>query len=165
MDTGKVKSLNILKNLDPKISKNWLLLVQDGDKLARITKISRSQLIFQSQSILLGLEVGVKTISKNLDIVQYLLFVHRNFLNIEPCRDRHSELRQCQDKSRPPGLTYLKSNIFSHSSFLRLQHFLVNTDTLAIGFVEYPAMAMMTSVKILKMKNVTWAPVSFSLCY
>lgn len=61
---------------------------QDYDKQLRITKISRSRQISLSRSRLLGLEVGVNTISR---------------LTFEQCWDRDSRSRPRRDKLRPPS--------------------------------------------------------------
>ncbi len=74
------KSLGELRNQNKKYAKIHLFLNRDQDKLSEITKISRNQCISQSGLRLLGLDIDVKTKSKNVD--PDFLTVKTNFLKM-----------------------------------------------------------------------------------
>jgi hypothetical protein len=88
---------------------------RDRNKLSRFAKNFRPRQISRSWSRLLGLEGGVKTKSKFLDLDQDFSIVKTSFLKLPrfswpsrltfcQCRDQESQLRPRRYKSRPPGL-------------------------------------------------------------
>ncbi len=78
-----------------------------------------SRQISRSRSRLLGLEGGVKTKSRFLDLDWEISIVETNFLKVSrfsrlprpalcQCRDRESRSRHNRDKSRPPRLCFVQ---------------------------------------------------------
>ena len=112
-------------NLDWEIWWNWLTIDWDQDKLSRFAKNVMSQQISQSRSRLLGLEGGVETKSRFLNLDRDILIVETNFLKVSrfsrllrpalcQCRNWESWSRHDRGKLRPPGLVFF--SIFLYPS-------------------------------------------------
>ncbi len=103
-------------------SRNGIKLTNSWSRLRQTVEVCQKchVMISQSWSRLLGLEGGVETKSRFLNLDRDILIIETNFLKVSrfsrlsrsalcQCRDRESRSRHNRDKLRTPGLEKLHS--------------------------------------------------------